>query len=234
MEQLLKLHHIHVNLKNAFQKYWDFNMNNSIYTLMYNKYETCDNFYFKNVNEKMYTHIYNIDEWLNEHLIFIQNSVNNYIKCIELVEYINTYTSATLKTCYKIEWYIPSYLKLTMHFYEKNEPYILLESYKNKVKQGSKPKQAVDCEGTVVLSEEKLKIFLQKNKKKMQEKNSKKLVSKPNSLSSHLKDEKKPVKDSTLHHNTMVDGNFYIKKTLKERYLVQACKPLPEKYPWGQ
>lgn len=244
MEQLLNIEHSHSNKNNSFTKQWYFTIDNVINTILYEeqniklktKTDIIKRFYIKNIHEKIYKRIYDIDEWLEKNIDNIKKSNNNYKKCFELVDYISENIGTyTFKTTLEIGWYIEKLLKLTLYFYEmsdKNDVYIVL-NYKNK---------------NTVLTEQKLKTFIQKNKKailQMQEKNKKEYELKMEELNKKQKEKQEldklelqkllatPGHDATKKVGSSRSGaNFYIRRSLKERYLTQACKPLPEKYPW--
>lgn len=234
MDELLQIKHSHATQKNGFIKQWSFNKDKIIMSLIYNQFNIilknktiCNSdFYLKKLDDNSLTRIYNIQDFLLQNKIHIETSGINYQKCIELIEYTNNCIgNYTFESPYDIGWYIPHFLKLSIHFYEySNEPYILL-NYKNK---------------DVILSEKKLKVFLEKNKKvilKMQEKIINEHILKNTTRNKQSNQQlnqssNKQLNQSSNKQSKHANYNFYIKKDLKTRYLVQACKPLPETYPW--
>jgi hypothetical protein len=247
MDQLLQYQHSHTNQssrsKKSFIKQWVFTKDNIINILIYQDtsfdikqaftkdYSIHNKLFYIKV-QKTYTCIYDIEDWVNKNIIYIENSEKNYNKCYELVSLISENIGEnTFKTYFEIGWYIPNLLKLTIQLYDTNK--IIQLNYKNK---------------NTILSVEKAQVFIQKNKKvilKMQEKNKKEHESKMQETIKKQKEkqlldkiELQKILDAPSHDATKKVGytkngsNFFIKKSLRDRYLVQACKPLPEKYEW--
>jgi hypothetical protein len=170
-----------------------------------------------------------IDEWLTDNYQYIKNSDDNYIKSLEIIEYLKSelgeYNYALI---YEVGWAIKGFYKLYIDLYSGK---ITLD-YKGKA---------------TILSEQKLKTFVQKNKKgifQAKENNHKKYIQSLNERREkerleHLANEtKKLIIQESAHDATRKVGShnkctsFIIKRRLKERYETQACKPLPVKYPW--
>jgi len=208
MEQLLKFTHSQSTQQKCFTKQWELSIDNVVHVLKYEEShleEKTSSFYLKSICSNII--IYNIDEWVNKNIIHLEKSENNYQKCLKLVEYINEHIGDnTSKSVLEVEWNIPEYLRLSIKFYEtvtpNNEPYILL-NYKQK---------------DIFLSEYKLKKFIDNNKKTIQKKNN--------------KQKETPLIKPLSPLIKKYDTNMFIKRTLKERYESQACKPLPEKHAW--
>lgn len=219
MDKLLKFTHSNSIKDTFFIKLWRLSINNIVYTLEYEELHSelkSSTFYLKSIcNKKTSTVIYNIEEWVAENIIHLEKSENNYKKCIKLTDYINEHIGdKTQCTLSEVEWSIPGYLRLSIKFYDtvtpNNEPYILLV-YKEK---------------EVFLSEYKLKKFINNNKKTIIQKKAYHLKKKGEEL---LTKEKPTILKTPLVNRY----NLFIKRTIRQRYESQACKPFIENHTWN-
>jgi hypothetical protein len=174
--------------------------------------------------------IYNIDEWLINNFEYLKKSNDDYMKSLDIIKYITSELGEyNYALTYEIGWSIKDVYKLYIDLYSAK----IVLNYKGKETE---------------LSEQKLKTFIQKNKKviiKAKENEHKKYIQRVTErrekerLEQITKDAEQLHLIETLEHDaTRKVGShnkcesFIIKRTLKERYETQACKPLPVKYPW--
>lgn len=180
----------------------------------------------KSINEE----IYDIDEWLTNNLEYLKKSNDDYLKSLDIIKYITSELGEyNYALTYEVGWTIKDVYKLYIDLYSSN----ILLNYKGKDTQ---------------LSEQKLKTFIQKNKKviiKAKENDHKKYIQRLNETreKNRLDDlaketEKLNIIQSSEHDATRKVGSlnkcesFVIKRSLKERYETQACKPFSVQYPW--
>jgi hypothetical protein len=174
--------------------------------------------------------IYNIDEWLINNFEYLKKSNNDYMKSLDIIKYITIELGEyNFALTYEVGWSIKDVYKLYIDLYSAK----IVVNYKGKETE---------------LSEQKLKTFIQKNKKviiKAKENDHTKYIQRLNEAreKEHLEDlaketEKLNIIQSSEHDAIRKVGtynrceSFIIKRTLKERYETQACKPLPVTYPW--
>jgi hypothetical protein len=177
----------------------------------------------KNIQES----IYNIDEWLINNFEYLKKSNNDYMKSLDIIKYITSelgeYNSSLT---YEVGWSIKDVYKLYIDLYSAK----IVVNYKGKETE---------------LSEQKLKTFIQKNKKviiKAKENDHTKYIQRLNEAREKedlaKETEKLSIIQSSEYDVTRKVGShnrcesFIIKRTLKERYETQACKPLSVTYPW--
>lgn len=180
----------------------------------------------KYINEQ----IYNIDEWLINNFQYLNKSNDDYIKSLDIIKYITTEIGEyNYGLTYEVGWFIKDFYKLGIDLYSTK----IMLNYKGKETQ---------------LSEQKLKTFIQKNKKviiKAKENDHKKYIQRlnetreKNRLDYLAKEtEKLSIIQLSEHDATRKVGSlnkcksFIIERSLNERYETQACKPFPIKYPW--
>lgn len=176
----------------------------------------------KSINEQ----INDIDEWLTNNFEYLKKSNDNFMKSFDIIKYITSELGEyNYAFTYEVGWSIKDVYKLYIDLYSTK----IVVNYKGKDAQ---------------LSEQKLKTFIQKNKSviiKAKENDHKKYIQRRNEarekqrLDQLTKDTEQLHLTSTLAQDiTHKDKceSFYIKKSLKERYKIQACKPLSIEYPW--
>lgn len=246
MEKLLEINHSISQLNNSSIKTWCYNIDNSLFLLTYeiknfniltrlkgvsvNKNYNITKFHVKDIKNQSYIIINDINEWLNKHLIYIENSSNIYIKTLKLIDYVkNSIGNNTFQTSFEIGWNIPDILTLTIKFYETyNNKLSILLLYKNE---------------EVLLSEQKLKTFINVNKenilnamRNIKIKNKIKIKKYNQDREEENKIERIKLEELLLSKkikNTMYNGTeLFINKSNKELYVEQACKPFPTQYPW--
>lgn len=172
--------------------------------------------------------INDIDNWLKDNFKYIKKSYDNCMKSFEIIDYIKMELGDyNYATTYEIGWSIKDFYKLSIDLYSIK----IILNYKGKETQ---------------LTEQKLKTFIQKNKKAI-------IQAKENDYKKYLQRKKEAMEQRQLQQiterteNLTLQANydatrkvnykgnssgFYIPRTLKQRYEAQACKPFPEKYPW--
>jgi hypothetical protein len=182
-----------------------------------------------NDKKSIYEQINNIDEWLTNNLEYLTKSHDNCMKSFQIIEYLKLELGDyDFATTYEVGWSIKDFYKLYIDLYSTN----ITLNYKNKETK---------------LSEQKLKTFIQKNKKliiQAKENQEKKYIHRINEtkeqerLKKLTEETEKLVIDKYQHDATRkvgtrkISSGFSIHRTLKERYETQACKPFPVKYPW--
>ena len=243
-ERLNKLLYTTVNRHNTIIRKWYFYKNDNLYFLSHenqvynilsrNKYTTYNKsvYYVRLIdNHQTYCEaIYDIDKWLEEHIELLEKSADNFVKSKDIIEYVNNEIG---EYCFAISnergWYVAKLLKLTIDVYSLK----ITLNHKNK---------------DTIISEKKLKTFIQKNKKiilQTKENNNKERLNRIEAQRENIRleklkqeNEKQNVISTKAHDATKKVGmkrnctSFSIHRTLKERYETQACKPLPVNYPW--
>lgn len=171
-------------------------------------------------------HISNIDEWLNNNLSLIKESNKNYIKSLEIINYITSELgNYNYSTVYEVGWFLRDVFKLNIDLYSTT----IKLTYKNKEN---------------ILTEQKLKNFINKNKQtisKVKETRHQKHIENINKLSKE-KDVFKQIQNIQIHdldHDATRKvgsrnkcSSFIIQRSLKERYESQTCKEFPVEYLW--
>lgn len=174
--------------------------------------------------------INDIDNWLIDNFKYLEKSNDNYIKSHAIITYITSELGEyNYALTYEVGWSVKDIYKLYIDLYSSK---IILD-YKGKETQ---------------LSEQKLKTFIQKNKKiilQAKENQYKKYIQRvaENREKERLEQLTKDLEEQRLISIADCDAtrkvgsrhkceSFIIKRSLKERYETQACKPLPVKYPW--
>lgn len=175
-------------------------------------------------------YIKDINEWLNVNFHILKTSYDNCMKSFEIIDFLKSELGEyNYCTTYEVGWAIKDFYKL------------YIDLYSTKITLNYKGKETV-------LSEEKLKTFIKKNKKlinQAKENEHKKYLERLNKSREEerikkLEEETEKLsitKNSTYDATKKVGYNsksssFSVPRTLKERYEAQACKPFPEKYPW--
>lgn len=198
-----------------------------------------DSFHIKLVDKHITERIYMND--IKDELECIKKSQDSYNKSNEIIKYISkeickNYGLSTFEAIWLIKNNDKNYLKITVDMYKF---IIKLTNYQSEFEN------IIGKE--IIINPKKLKIFLNLNKSKILQ------VIKDNNKVYKVKMEKnkridfekrlqerkeKELELITSHDATrkvgskVKDNNIYIKKSLKERYEIQACKPFPEKYSW--
>jgi hypothetical protein len=174
--------------------------------------------------------IKDINEWLIDNFKYLENSYNNCIKSYDIINYIVAEIGEYNYTLtYEVCWSIKDVYKLSIDLYSNK----ILLNYKGK---------------NTELSEQKLKNFIQKNKKiilQAKENKHKKYIQRYNETREKERLEQLTKDLEEQHLISITDCNatykdesnnkcesFIIKRTLKERYESQACKLLQLQYPW--
>jgi len=195
-----------------------------------------DSYFIKLVDKHKTERIY-INE-IKDELEYIKISQDLYNKSSNIIKYI----SSEIKDCYygltifEAVWLIKNndknYLKITIDLYKF---IIKLTNYQD------------EFHTEIIISSKQLKTFLNANKSKILQviKNNNKLhkvkieKNKKNDYKKQLEEIKQNQLNAITHHDAtrkvgskVKNPQIYIKKSLKERYEIQACKPFPEKYPW--
>ncbi len=194
-----------------------------------------DNYYIKLVDKHKTERIY-INEIKNE-LEYIKKSQDLYNKSNEIIKYLSkeickNYGLTTFEVVWLIKNNDKNYLKITIDLYKF---IIKLTNYQS------------EFDTEIIISSKQLKTFLNANKSKILQviKNNNKLhkvkmeKNKRNDYEKQLEEIKQNQLNAITHHDAtrkvgskVKESSIYIKKSLKERYEIQACKPFPEKYPW--
>lgn len=180
-------------------------------------------------SRKQAEYIKDIDAWLKVNFHLLKTSYDNCMKSFEIIKFLKSELSDyNYCTTYEVGWSVKDFYKL------------YIDLYSTKITLNYKGKETV-------LSEEKLKIFIKKNKKlinQAKENEHKKYLERLQKTREEERikkleeeTEKLSIDKSTYDATKKVGYNsksssFSIPRTLKERYEAQACKPLPEKYPW--
>lgn len=238
-KQLFELNHSFAN------KHWVYyNKNNDLCVLTNQKGEFMikdsmnnslkliknDTYFIKFVDKRVTDRIY-MNEIKNE-LEYIKKSQDLYNKSNEIIKHISkeickNYSLTTFEAVWLIKNNDKNYLKITVDMYKF---IIKLTNYDSK-----------DTE--IIISPKKLKTFLNLNKSKILQviKDNNKLHKVKMEKNKRIEFEKllqqkkeKELELITSHDATRKVGSrvknqqIYIKKSLKERYEIQACKPFPE------
>jgi hypothetical protein len=233
MDTLNQFVHSHVTFKrknnNVTIKRWYYYKEEILSTLEYHYSEYIDekhnklykNETYYNINNQLTETITPIEKWLEIHIQYLINSNEYYKISLNTIEYIkkhignyNTYLP------YKCFWYIPKILKLTIDLYSNQ----VILYYKNT---------------ETILCDKKLKSFIQKNKKtilyaqdKLKEYSNNKITQQKLQRKETYEKEQDTLLENQTIQKEIKPIYFYIKKSLKERYEIQACKPLPVIHPW--
>lgn len=177
--------------------------------------------------------IKDINHWLKDNFKYIKKSYDNCMKSLELLKFITSELGEyNYATTYEYGWSIKDFYKLYIDLYSTK----IILNYKGKETQ---------------LTEQKLKTFIQKNKKlilQTKENEHKKYIQRQNEYMEKERIEKITAETERLNiskieydatrkvnygrKNNDAHYSFALKRSLKERYEAQACKPFPEKYPW--
>lgn len=178
-------------------------------------------------------YIKNIDEWLQENHKYLIQSNDNYKKSLEIIKFIKSELSDyNYATTYEVGWSVKDFYKLYIDLYSS----VVTLNYKGKETK---------------LSEQKLKTFIQKNKKlimqakeneykkylqrkqaTLEQERIKKLAEETERLSIDKSKYDATRKVNYGNNRKDMTHSFAVPRTLKQRYEAQACKPFPEKYPW--
>ena len=220
--QLMKLAHIHHELNIVAL--------NPATSIRENTHVIYDKFYENCCESRDETCVMDINIWLNDNLQFIIDSNTVYKNTLEVIKYVsNELGEHDFANVYEVGWSAPQLLKLVISLYNGE----ILLTYKNK---------------DIKLNEEKLKLFIQKNKEtifKAKERENQKHIKKVQKVREEEKIKQLEAATQLLniskseHDATKRVGykssssSIYIPRTLKERYETQACKPFPVKYPWN-
>lgn len=190
-----------------------------------------DGFYLSFQDTQQTDYIKNIDAWLQNNMKYIKKSYDNCMKSLEIINYIKSELGEyNYALTYEVGWSIKDFYKLYIDLYSTK----ITLNYKGKETQ---------------LSEQKLKTFIQKNKKLifqakendykkylqrkteiMEQERVKKLAEKTEELS--LSADYDATRKVNYGSKKNLTNSFSIPRTLKQRYEAQACKPFPETYPW--
>lgn len=213
---------------NRITKLWYYYKENDFICLKYEEFiydnKKTNDFYIKYIDKK---HGFSSVKFIIEDEIkYIENSNFSFNKTEELKLFIeNEIGASTFSSVYDIGWCIKDFLKITINKYN----YTITCNYKNK---------------DVILTEKKLRLFIDKNKTsiikameiikkkyKLKLEKSKELedLQKLESLNLNIK-----INKLTKENLKELCKVFSIKKTFKERYEIQSCKPFPEKYEWNK
>lgn len=173
--------------------------------------------------------IKNIDTWLDKHFHLLKTSYDNCMKSFETMNFLKEELGDyNYCTTYEVGWSVKDFYKLYIDLYSSK----IMLNYKGK---------------ETILTQEKLKTFIKKNKKlinQAKENEHKKYLERINKSREEERIKKleeetsKLIIDKSTYDATKKVGynskssSFSIPRTLKERYEAQACKPFPEKYPW--
>jgi len=233
MSQILEeFIHSNILIDNIIVKSWIYYKDNSICKLEYhnntfndiknNKIFETERYY--NITHEFTESIQSIDDWLDNNKCYFIDANDNYKKSIITIEWIKTHLGNYTKiTPYKCIWYIHNVMTLTVHLY-KNE---IVLNYKN---------------NNTILNDKKLTSFIEKNKNTIlyaQNKIKQQSIQKIQTTQQHNLNINN-ITNINLNNSATIATvktkpvNFYIKRSLKERYEIQACKPLPVTYPWDQ
>ena len=208
MEQLLKFTHSHSIQKKCIIKQWKIFINNTVYVLKYEQQQ------LKNTSETKSASFYlkNIcDEKTNIIIYNIDKWVNENIIDIEKSE-------ANYQKCLKLTEYINEHIgnktyKSALEIAWSIPEYLRLSIKFYEIMPNNEPYILLNYkEKDIFLSEYKLKKFIQNNKKIIIQKKDKSL--------------------SPLIKKYNLATNIFIKRTIRQRYESQACKPFLEKYAW--
>jgi hypothetical protein len=182
-------------------------------------------FYVLNNEYTQVEYINNINEWLDNNLCFIKQSNNNYTKSLDIINYITLELgNYNYSTIHEVGWSLKDVYRLNIDLYSTT----IKLNYKNKDN---------------ILTEQKLKNFIEKNKKiifQVKEKRYKKhfenIKTRENEqLSTQIQN----IDIHDLEHDATRKvgsrnkcSSFIIQRTFKERYETQTCKKFPVKYAW--
>jgi hypothetical protein len=206
-------------------------MNNSLKLIKNDAYFI--KFVDKHITERIY--------YIKDELEYIKKSQDLYNKSNEMIKHISkeickNYSLTIFDTVWLIKNNDKNYLKISIDMYKF---IIKLTNYQS------------EFDTEIIISPKKLKTFLNLNKSRILQviKDNNKLhkvkmaKNKKNSFEKQLQElqEKKENSHELIisHDATRKVGSrfknqkIYIKKSLKERYETQACKPFPEKYLWN-
>lgn len=193
-----------------------------------------DTYFIKLVDKRICDRIYDIKDELK----YIKNSQDLYNKSNEIIKYISSeindfnYGLTTFEAIWLIKNNNKNYLKITIDLYKF---IIKLTNYQD------------EFDTEIIITSKNLKTFLNLNKSKILQviKNNNKLhkvrmeKNKRNDYEKHLQEIKQNQLNAITPHDAtrkvgsrVKEPQIYIKKSLKERYEIQAQKPFPTKYPW--
>lgn len=215
---------------NRTTKYWNYHNKNGELTRLEYVHLKYNNKEFTTIHKiniiKFSSDIIDSDDLIKEEIIFINRSNEKYNMINKLILSIEKEIgSHTFKFSDEIGWNIRNFLKITMNMYNGS----IILNYKNK---------------HITLNEDKLKLFIQKNKKlilKAKEIVDKKQIEEieerqqETQETQKTQETKKSIEEKQIEKRNSLKKfslMFSIKKTLKERYSIQSCKPFPEKYEW--
>lgn len=220
--QLMKLTHIHNELNIVAL--------NPVTYIREDTHVVSDKFYENCCDSRIETYIRDINIWLNDNLQFIIDSNTVYKNSLDVIKYVSDELGEyNFANVYEVGWSAPQLLKLVISLYNGE----ILLTYKNK---------------DIKLNEEKLKLFIQKNKEtifKAKERDNQKHMKKVQKMREEEK--MKALEEATQRLNLSKSDHdatkrvgynsssvsISIPRTLKQRYETQACKPFPVKYPWN-
>lgn len=220
-------------LRNLEYKYTEYNISKLNRDTMVKEdiQQHSDCFTLSSQDNRHNEYIKNIKEWLKENHKYLIQSNNNYKKSLDIIKFIKSELSDyNYATTYEVGWSVKDFYKLYIDLYSS----IVTLNYKGKETK---------------LSEQKLKTFIQKNKKliiQAKENEHKKYLQRKTEAAEKQRIQKLTEETERLNLNksTTYDATkkvnyggrnttaFSIPRTLKQRYEAQACKPFPEKYPW--
>lgn len=188
----------------------------------YNDKSKTENFYIKYIDTK--SKFIKVDFNIIDEINYISISDSNYNKTSKIIASVeNEIGVHNFSDTYDIGWNIKDFLIITINKYNLN----ITLNYKGKV---------------IVLTEDKFNLFIKKNKiailKAIKTLNIQyEMKLKNYSDSQELKvtekvTEKVVLKTSKSDFKKMCEI-FSIKKTQKQRYQIQSCKPFPEIHEWN-
>lgn len=168
--------------------------------------------------ESTHEQIRDINEWVVHNYKYLKESHDNYMQSNDIIKYIKgELGDYNYALTYEIGWSVKDIYKLCIDLYSNK----IVLNYKGK---------------NINLSDKKVKTFIQKNRELMmqaKEIDYKKYIKQCDEIKQKKYLEqlgKANIVGEVLPRNKY--ESFIIKRTLKERYEGQACKPLPFKYPW--
>jgi hypothetical protein len=245
--------HYDCQQKSCRTKSWMFKKENKIYILSYtfgslyishsdkskNGYINIDEWYIKNTELRYSERIFNINDWIKDHIKYVQEYTETHKNINNLVTTLSQTILGPLsfQNMTTSGWTIRDYektlvLQITIDNFDVNNIQV---NFKNKTKN-FKPEQLIKFIKTnsKLIEKEKLAIKQQYDAIRLKQEMQKLQISKNetelpaiNMLRTY------GVQSEEMIARRLKNSyKFHIPRSLKERYETQACKPLPSKEEW--
>jgi hypothetical protein len=205
-----------------------------------------DSWFLKTIGERDQKRIYNINDWIKTHQIYFEEYRKNYMEMETALQELrkSSLGEVSFSSMYEVGWYV------------KNEYLIKIDKIKfpKGINVGFKDSKNKSTFKTKIMNKSELVTFILKNQKKIQKikeeesiNHKKKLqilqeqqqqqqqqqqqlepISKDQAIINMIR-ARPGIDNESLYYRSIKNKNcMFIKSSLKHRYEVQACKPLPE------